>query len=55
MSNNAIIEQFVTEGLAGKSPNTVKAYRNSLEKFAEYLAGSGADLTSLHSQTYSFI
>ena len=46
MSNNAIIEQFVSEGLAGKSQNTVKAYRNSLEKFAEYLVGSGADLTS---------
>lgn len=46
MKVNAIIEQFVTEGLAGKAPNTVKSYRHSLEQFAKYLDGSGADLTT---------
>lgn len=46
MNNDAIIDQFVAEALAGKSPNTAKAYRHSLEKFAEYLDASGADLTN---------
>ncbi|KYD08031.1 tyrosine-type recombinase/integrase [Caldibacillus debilis] len=46
MNNDAIIDQFVAEALAGKSPNTAKAYRHSLAKFAEYLDASGADLTT---------
>ncbi|WP_346200042.1 tyrosine-type recombinase/integrase [Caldifermentibacillus hisashii] len=46
MNNNPIIDRFIDEALAGKAPNTAKAYRHSLEKFAEYLDGSGADLTT---------
>ncbi|WAA13389.1 tyrosine-type recombinase/integrase [Fervidibacillus halotolerans] len=46
MSNNAVMERFIAESLAGKSPNTVKAYRQSIAKFADYLADSGADLTT---------
>lgn len=46
METNAVINQFIAEGLAGKAPNTIKSYRLSLEQFAEYLDGSGADLTT---------
>jgi len=44
MNTTAIIEQYISEALAGKAINTAKAYRHSLIKFAEYLDGSGTDL-----------
>jgi site-specific recombinase XerD len=46
METDAVIERFITEGLAGKSENTAKSYRYSLTSFAEYLEGSGASLTT---------
>ncbi len=44
MNNVERIERFIDEALAGKADNTIKAYRYSLTKFAEYLDGSGTDL-----------
>jgi len=45
MNNAELIEQFIVEAMRGKADNTVKAYRYSLEKFAEWLDGSGTDLS----------
>ncbi len=44
MNNMERIERFISEAMAGKADNTVKAYRYSLAKFAEFLEGSGTDL-----------
>ncbi len=44
MNNTELIERFISEAMAGKADNTIKAYRYSLAKFAEYLEGSGTDL-----------
>ncbi|MBD8028605.1 tyrosine-type recombinase/integrase [Ureibacillus sp. Re31] len=38
------IERFIAEAMVGKSDNTIKAYRHSLIKFAEYLDGSGTNI-----------
>lgn len=45
MNNAELIEQFIVEAMQGKADNTVKAYRYSLEKFAEWLDGSGTNLS----------
>lgn len=42
--NGLLIEQFLAEGLAGKSVNTIKTYKAALTHFADYLADNGTDL-----------
>ncbi|MCS1384819.1 tyrosine-type recombinase/integrase [Lysinibacillus sphaericus] len=44
MKAEEYIEQFINEAMLGKSPNTIKAYKQSLLKFAEWLEGSGTNL-----------
>lgn len=46
MKPTEYIEQFTAEAMAGKSPNTIKAYRASLNAFSEWLAGYDADLAT---------
>lgn len=49
------IESFITTGMNGRSESTQKAYRYSLERFNEYLEGSGGlidNLTRLDVQSY---
>lgn len=44
MKSAQYIEQFINEAMQGKSENTVKSYKQTLSKFAEWLEGSGTDL-----------
>lgn len=44
MNTTEYIDRFINEAMRGKADNTVMAYRYSLEKFAEWLEGSGTDL-----------
>ncbi|WP_407310539.1 tyrosine-type recombinase/integrase [Desulfosporosinus sp. SB140] len=49
------IDSFITTGMNGRSGSTQKAYRYSLERFNEYLEGSGGlldNLTRLDVQSY---
>jgi len=39
-----MLDQFVNEGMKGKSVSTVKTYRHALGQFAEWLNGAGATL-----------
>jgi len=43
-TNENLIEEFLREGLKGKSETTLKTYNQSLNLFATWLDGSGADL-----------
>lgn len=44
MKSAQYIDQFINEAMPGKSENTVKSYKQSLLKFAEWLDDSGTDL-----------
>lgn len=39
-----LLERFISEGMRGKADNTIKAYRQSLERFNRYLIDAGTDL-----------
>ena len=41
-----MLDQFISEGLKGKSEATAKSYRQQLKKFEEYLQGVEADLNN---------
>ncbi|MGM8212134.1 tyrosine-type recombinase/integrase [Virgibacillus sp. W0430] len=43
-ADDADINRFIEEGLRGRADNTIKAYRQSLERFKRYLNGAGTDL-----------
>jgi len=45
MNSTEYIDRFINEAMAGKAENTARAYRYSLMKFADYLDGSGTDLS----------
>lgn len=40
----SIIENYVENGLRGKSPTTIKTYHHALLQFEEWLKGAGTDL-----------
>lgn len=41
-----MINQFVEEGLRGKSDHTVKTYTHAIKQFSNWLEGAGTDLSS---------
>lgn len=40
-----MLERFVTEGLSGKSPTTIKTYHHAIQQFDTWLDGSGTNLS----------
>lgn len=42
--SNELINDFINDGLRGRADNTIKAYRQSLNRFKRYLIEAGTDL-----------